>query len=99
MKHCCELMEQNLTLSCGIHSTSEECPDVLVRFSEKFREYGLIVHDGGSSSIGISFCPWCGTKFPESLRDRWFDELEILGFDDPFSQEIPDRFKTGAWYA
>jgi hypothetical protein len=22
---------------------------------------GLIIHDGGSSSIGIAFCPWCGS--------------------------------------
>ncbi|WP_404900450.1 hypothetical protein PV791_04820 [Priestia filamentosa] len=24
--------------------------------------YGLIVHDGGSSTIEMSFCPWCGKK-------------------------------------
>ena len=99
MKHCCELMEQNLTLSCGLHSAPEECPDVLVSFVEKFQEYGLFIHDGGSSSIAISHCPWCGTKLPESLRSRWFNELEPLGFDDPPSQEIPERYKSGAWYA
>ncbi|WP_372497657.1 DUF6980 family protein [Priestia megaterium] len=21
-----------------------------------------MIHDGGSSIIGISFCPWCGAK-------------------------------------
>ncbi|WP_412762571.1 DUF6980 family protein [Priestia aryabhattai] len=26
------------------------------------QEYGLIIHDGGSSIIGISFCLWCGKK-------------------------------------
>ena len=32
-------------------------------------------------SITINFCPWCGTQLPESLRDRWFEELELLGKD------------------
>jgi len=64
-----------------------------------FNEYGLIVHDGGSSSITIEFCPWCGTQLPESLRDRWFDELEALGFDNPFEQDIPKKYKTNEWYS
>jgi hypothetical protein len=24
-----------------------------------------MVHDGGSSVIVISYCPWCGIKLPE----------------------------------
>jgi hypothetical protein len=91
-------MEQNLTLSCGVHSTPEGCPDVLISYFDKFREYGLFLHDGGSSSIDISYCPWCGAKLPHLLRERWFKELAALGFDDPSSQEIPERFRTGAWY-
>jgi hypothetical protein len=39
-----------------------ECPDKLIIFDEKERDYGLIIHDGGYSSISISFCPWCGSK-------------------------------------
>ncbi|WP_390629399.1 DUF6980 family protein [Bacillus litorisediminis] len=31
-------------------------------FNETANDYSLIIHDGGSSSIGISFCPWCGTN-------------------------------------
>jgi hypothetical protein len=64
-----------------------------------FNEYGIIVHDGGSSSsITIAFCPWCGAQLPESLRDRWFEALESLGFDNPFEQEIPKEYKTDEWY-
>ncbi|MFB7585093.1 DUF6980 family protein [Streptomyces hydrogenans] len=29
-------------------------------FSAKFQEYGLIFHQGGTSSITIDCCPWCG---------------------------------------
>ena len=76
-----------------------KCPDVLIQYSPKFDEYGLIVHDGGESSIAISFCPWCGTKLPESKRDRWFSELEALGFDEPLlDQAIPERYKNDSWY-
>ncbi len=46
----------------------------------KFREYGLNVLDGGSSFIVIAHCPWCGRSLPKPLRDRWFDEIEALGY-------------------
>jgi hypothetical protein len=63
----------------------------------KFDEHGLIVHDGGSSMVTIDYCPWCGTRLPESKRDRWFDELERRGID-PLEGEIPDAFKTDEWW-
>lgn len=98
MKHCCESMRCQAELTCPHHSSAFECPDALILYSPKFNEYGLIVHDGGSSAVSISFCPWCGTKLPESLRERWFSELEALGFDDPGVQDIPERCNTDAWY-
>jgi hypothetical protein len=71
----------------------------LIEYSAKFREYGLIVHDGGGSSISIEYCPWCGVKLPESLRDLWFDELESQGFESPFEDAVPDKYKTDEWYS
>jgi hypothetical protein len=97
-KHCCESMRRNTEFSCEQHASPFDCPDALVSYSTRFNEYGLIVHDGGTSSILISFCPWCGVKLPASLRQRWFLELESLGFDDPWTQDIPERFKTDGWY-
>ncbi|MEK4905978.1 hypothetical protein NSQ92_02330 [Niallia sp. FSL M8-0099] len=38
------------------------CPDKLILFDEKDHDYGLFIHDGGTSSIEIEFCPWCGSK-------------------------------------
>jgi hypothetical protein len=96
--HCCDLMRRNLDVVCDKHSSPVECPDALIAYSEKFNEYGLIVHDGGKSSVLIHFCPWCGARLPESLRDRWFEELEALGFDEPLNQDIPARYNTAAWY-
>ncbi|QFT52829.1 hypothetical protein FIU96_19450 [Marinobacter sp. THAF39] len=91
-------MERAIVLNCDRHKDVYECPDVLVSYIPKFDEYGLIIHDGGSSSLQISFCPWCGLRLPDSKRDAWFDKLEALGFDDPSEQRIPEEFNTDAWY-
>ncbi len=68
--HCCEDMRREVERVCGEHPNRFDCPDCLVQYSPKFREYGLIVHDGGTAVHRIRFCPWCGTKLPESLRDQ-----------------------------
>ncbi|WP_435832452.1 DUF6980 family protein [Nonomuraea rubra] len=28
------------------------------------RSFGLPIHDGGSSSIAIRYCQWCGARLP-----------------------------------
>jgi hypothetical protein len=61
-EHCCDLMDGYL-----------KNEDHIVDFIPKFREYGIPVHDGGSSHIQIGFCPWCGAKLPSSLREAWFE--------------------------
>ena len=96
-QYCCKMMEQQLEQKCSVHSTPMECPDFLVHYSAKFDSYSLIIHDGGGSTITISFCPWCGAKLPDK-SDRWFQELEALGFDEPFEQDIPERYRSDAWY-
>jgi hypothetical protein len=65
-QHCCERMEEGLKLDCTEHEDVFECADSLVYYSDRSIEYGLIVHDGGSSYIVIGYCPWCGSKLPES---------------------------------
>jgi len=96
--HCCATMDKALIFDCTIHKDKYECPDKLLSYSLVFDEYGLIIHDGGRSHISIYFCPWCGKKLPESKRDRWFDELEKLGFNDPFEENIPLEFMDDTWY-
>ena len=96
MEYCCEQMEYQLTYICPNHGRSS-CPDILIYYSDVFDEYGLNIFDGGSSHIVINFCPWCGKKLSESQRDRWFDELEKLGYNDPYEQEIPEDYKSDAW--
>lgn len=71
--------------------------DTPIVFSRKFDEYGLKVLDGGSSSILITHCPWCGQKLPESKRNQWFDEIEKLGID-PWTENVPDKYNTDEWF-
>ncbi|MEG0238462.1 MAG: hypothetical protein RR628_02490 [Clostridium sp.] len=80
------------------HEDGFDQPDTLIYYDEKFDEFGIIIHDGGMSYVDINFCPWCGQKLPESKRDRWFDELEQLGYDSPFDTDIPVEYKSNKWY-
>ena len=91
-------MSDQLAHRCAEHLNPFDCPDALVFYEPRFDEYGLIIHDGGTSVRVIQFCPWCGAALPASKRDRWFDELVALGFDDPAVQPIPSAFTTDAWY-
>src|SRR5688572_28980518 len=50
-EHCCQTMAEQLTMDCTRHESPYECADQLLTFIPKFREYGLIVHDGGESFV------------------------------------------------
>ena len=96
IEHCCHEMAHQVDRRCGTHADAFACPDALVRFGPRFQEYGLIVHDGGTATVRIAFCPWCGQRLPESQRDRWFDEMEARGID-PWEDEVPPEFEDGRW--
>jgi hypothetical protein len=72
-------------------------PDIPIVYSPKFRELGIRVLDGGDSTIAIQYCPWCGNRLPDSLRNEWFDELERLHID-PYGDAIPEQFLNDRWY-
>jgi hypothetical protein len=60
------MMGRQLHWACVEHDDPTECPDSLVaRLPDG--QFGLRVHDGGSSIIPIKVCPWCGRP-PELLR-------------------------------
>jgi len=97
--HCCENMKFAVESECGAHPDRFSCPDALVSYGPQFDEYGIIIHDGGSSTKLILFCPWCGSKLPESKRDRWFDELEAKGYSPPDDPRIPYIYLDARWYS
>jgi len=56
------------------YAINEESVPII--YVAKYREFVIRILDGGTSYIVLLFCPWCGNKLPESLRNMWFQELE-----------------------
>src|SRR5262245_48794335 len=95
--YCCDDMKRNVEQTCDLHPNRFDCPDCLIEYLPKFREYGIIVHDGGESICTITFCPWCGKKLPDSLRDLWFKSIWDLGLE-PGGSRIPADLTNDAWW-
>jgi hypothetical protein len=58
--YCCTMMQTNVEGRCDKHPDPFDCLDNLIRYNPRDDRYGLIVHDGGGSSVLIKYCPWCG---------------------------------------
>ncbi len=84
-EHCCESM-----------SSFIEDERVQLLYISKYRSFG-IRYWKSSSYQEIYYCPWCGTKLPSSLNEKWYDELTELDYE-PYSEDIPDKYKTDAWW-
>lgn len=97
IKHCCAQMRRALKLNCSIHKNKYQCPDVLISYSPKFDEYGIIIHDGGESQVMIKFCPFCGAKLPLSKRNKWFNLMERLGINI-HNDKIPEIYLNYGWW-
>jgi hypothetical protein len=69
LRHCCEMMTLKVNQVCDQHPDPFDCPDAIVLFSAAKNRYGLIIHDGGTSSVTIEYCPWCGRKLPLLLNE------------------------------
>jgi hypothetical protein len=63
---CCARMSEELNRICPAHANRSDCPDALVTAMNG--GYGLMIHDGGTSAMGIAFCPWCGARLPPMER-------------------------------
>ena len=95
--YCCQEMAARCEEVCSQHPDPFDCPDRVLVYAPEFREFGLIIHDGGRSSIDIAYCPWCGAHLPLSLRKEWFDGIENRGID-PRSGEIPPDYRSDRWW-
>ena len=100
---CCEDMRNNVFCVDEREAFNNGCiEDKVLYYSSKFDEYGIPVYGGynhtASSYIQINHCPWCGKTLPISRRDEWIETLEKLGYDVPFDESIPQKFKTSEWY-
>ena len=89
---CCEDMK------CHIYETNDSERKTIL-YVPKFNEYGIPCREDSISMILIHYCPWCGCELPDSLRNKWFDDLLALGFEEPlFDERIPQEYKTDLWW-
>ena len=73
-----------------------EGPETPLVKSFVFREYGLKILDGGTSYLGLAYCPFCGNKFQGSLRMKWFEILEKKGFEP--DDDLPEELRSDKWW-
>ena len=88
------------------------CKDIIIILSDHrdniyynsvFREY-YVQTKRKTVILTMDFCPWCGSKFPESLREKFFDLLESeyeidadIG-DYKSRPDIPEEFRSDEWW-
>jgi hypothetical protein len=90
-------MEDNINFRCNIHNSIYDCPDTLIAYDEVYDEYSLIIHDGGCSGVEILFCPWCGKKLPNSMREKWLGKIFELNLDPIDKDKLPNVFQSSKW--
>lgn len=89
--YCCNTLKQNIT--------DER---IQIFYDKKFREYYIWGNKERTVWQILDFCPFCGNKFPNSLRNEWYDILEDeFKIEDPCNTEsnkIPHSFLSDTWW-
>ena len=92
MKYCCEQFKE--------HFNQQNKNDTAIKYYHKTRSFFL--HSKGENIYPAFYCPWCGTKLPSDLSDKWWDVLEEeYGINDPRGDDedrVPPEFKTDEWW-
>jgi len=86
MDFCCSEMQAHLLAG-----------EIGLVYSDRFREFGILYRDGGSSKQTIYYRPWCGTKLPESVAHEWFEIIRNRDLE-PDSPDVPKEFLTDEWW-
>ena len=73
-----------------------EANETALAYHPRYREYSIAYEDSESVQL-IEFCPFCGAKLPDSLRDEYFDRLDALGIE-PFSDDVPPDMRDDTWW-
>lgn len=74
-----------------------------IEYNPVFREYFIHLNNY-PNIITLAYCPWCGNKFPDSLREKYFDTLKKEhGIDTNLGEykecsDIPTDFKSDKWW-
>lgn len=94
-EHCC--LDMAWFISDGSDFPSQGVNQVLM-YIKSWREYRIHITRMGWSSTVITYCPWCGTKLPLNLNDKWYETLNQMGYTDPGNDDIPEEFEFDMWW-
>jgi len=92
---CCEEINSHLFRS------DKNISELHLDYYPVFREYSIDYKEefGGGNQL-INFCPWCGSKLPSTLREKFFTTLKKeynieVGIGDYKQRiDIPSEFKS-----
>ena len=97
------MKKENIEFYCKLCCSDLE--DAIRRKNPKLLAYDPITFsfgfEVGSGVLNIRYCPFCSTKMPASLSDKYHDELtQLLGkeYYNVEQDEIPEEFKTDEWW-
>lgn len=93
--HCCAGMDAQANFVCSDHEDLWDCSHVFVYYSSTWNEYAIENLTRTDNGI-LDYCPYCGTKLPESRRGAWFDLAEPLGLT-PLLGEVPKEYLGFNW--
>ena len=85
--YCCDLLETLINER-----------EVGIVYKPEYRDFGIRLFGNDELYEKIYCCPWCGSKFPKSLRAEWRSELEELEYYCPWNESIPSEFTTDEWW-
>jgi hypothetical protein len=95
LEYPCVHMAFQASFACEKHKDKNECSHAIIIYDDRFDEYFIGPRGGGGDYVLIKNCPFCGTKLPESKRDRYFDELDANGFT---IDNMPSIYLSGEWF-
>jgi hypothetical protein len=69
----------------------------LFLYDPKRRAYGIAINGNPENQYFLSYCPFCGKRYPLDLADEYFDAIR-----DPITGKIcdplPEEFLTDEWW-
>lgn len=87
---------------CDLMPTFLEDPIVPISYDPILREFSIDLADDMIRQ-NVFYCPWCGRRLPDSLREEYFDVLEEeYGIEPDIdmlkNERLPQDFRSDAWW-
>ncbi|GHS92705.1 hypothetical protein AGMMS49949_05160 [Alphaproteobacteria bacterium] len=102
-KYCCEDLRIEIENGHKLNSIKK-----IIKYDRQLRYTAIVCNDKKEVDLPMNYCPFCGTKFPESLCETFYevlakeygpDYLTSIGktiFDTiPAKKPLPRRFSNG----